>query len=152
MEKKVYVGMAADILHKGHINILNEASKYGKVTVGLLNDEAIKSYKREPIINYENRYIVMENLKMVDSVIEQKTHDYTDNLKLIRPDYVVHGNDWIEGQSEVRKKVIETLSEIGGELIEVPYTKGISTTDIINKIVFDTNYDNHVKYTESQGY
>ena len=51
MEKKVYVGMSADILHKGHINLLNEASKYGTVTVGLLNDEAIKSYKREPIIN-----------------------------------------------------------------------------------------------------
>ena len=134
MEKKVYVGMAADILHKGHINLLNEASKYGRVTVGLLNDEAIKSYKREPIINYENRYIVISSLKMVESVIEQKTHDYTDNLKLIRPDYVVHGNDWIDGQSGVRGKVIETLSEIGGELIEVPYTKGISTTDIINKI------------------
>ena len=135
MEKKVYVGMAADILHKGHINLLNEASKYGRVTVGLLNDEAIKSYKREPIINYENRYIVISSLKMVESVIEQKTHDYTDNLKLIRPDYVVHGNDWIDGQSGVRGKVIETLSEIGGELIEVPYTEGISTTDIINKII-----------------
>ena len=137
MGKKVYVGMAADILHKGHINLLNEASKYGEVTVGLLNDEAIKSYKREPIINYENRYIVMQSLKMVNNIIEQKTHDYTDNLKLIRPDYVVHGNDWIEGQSEVRIKVIETLSEIGGKLIEVPYTKGISTTDIINKIKYN---------------
>ena len=134
MEKIVYVGMAADILHKGHINLLNEASKYGRVTVGLLNDEAIESYKRKPIIDYENRFIVINSLKMVDSIIEQKTHDYTDNLKLIRPNYVVHGNDWIDGQSEVREKVIETLKEIGGELIEVPYTQGISTTHIINKI------------------
>tara|TARA_Y100000768_G_scaffold243498_1_gene184515 strand:+ start:3918 stop:4151 length:234 start_codon:yes stop_codon:yes gene_type:complete len=77
---------------------------------------------------------------MVESVIEQKTHDYTDNLKLIRPDYVVHGNDWIDGQSEVRKKVIETLTEIGGELIEVPYTQGISTTHIINKINNNINF------------
>ena len=135
MEKKVYVGMAADILHKGHINLLNEASKYGKITLGLLNDEAIESYKRKPIINYENRYIVMNSLKMIDNIIEQKTHDYTDNIKLIKPDYVVHADDWIEGQSEIRKKVIETLSDIGGELIEVPYTKGISTTDIIDKII-----------------
>lgn len=132
--EKVYVGMAADIIHKGHINLLNEASKYGKVIVGLLNDEAIQSYKREPIINYENRYIVISNLKMVDSVIQQKTHDYTENIKLIKPKYVVHGDDWIDGQSEVRNKVIQILSEIGGELIEVPYTKDISTTDIINKI------------------
>lgn len=134
MNKKVYVGMAADILHKGHINLLNEASKYGDVTVGLLNDEAIKSYKREPIINYENRYIVMKSLKMVDNIIEQKTHDYTDNLRLLKPDYVVHGDDWIEGQSIVREKVINVLSEFNGTLIEVPYTEGISTTDIIVKI------------------
>jgi len=134
MEKKVYVGMSADIIHKGHINLLNEASKYGKVIVGLLTDEAIESYKRKPIINYENRYIVVSNLKMVDKVVEQKTHDYTDNLKNIKPEYVVHGDDWISGQSVVRNNVIKTLSEIGGELIEVPYTQGISTTDIIGKI------------------
>ena len=134
MEKIVYVGMAADIIHKGHINLLNEASKYGKVIVGLLTDEAIESYKRKPIINYENRYIVISNLKMVDEVIMQKTHDYTDNLKIIKPNYVVHGDDWISGQSVVRNNVIKTLSEIGGELIEVPYTQGISTTDIIYKI------------------
>ena len=130
----VYVGMAADILHKGHINLLNEASKYGKIIVGLLTDDAIESYKRKPIINYENRYIVISNLKMVDKVVEQNTHDYTENLKLIKPDYVVHADDWISGQSVVRNNVIKTLSEIGGELIEVPYTQGISTTDIINKI------------------
>ena len=130
----VYVGMAADILHKGHINLLNEASKYGKVVVGLLTDDAIESYKRKPIINYENRYTVISNLKMVDKVIMQKTHDYTDNLKFIKPNYVVHGDDWISGQSVVRDNVIKILSEIGGELIEVPYTQGISTTDIIYKI------------------
>ncbi len=130
----VYVGMAADILHKGHINLLNEASKYGKVIVGLLTDDAIESYKRKPIINYENRYTVISNLKMVDKVILQKTHDYTDNIRKIKPAFVVHGDDWISGQSVVRDNVIKILSEIGGELIEVPYTQGISTTDIIYKI------------------
>tara|TARA_B110001469_G_scaffold126806_1_gene145502 strand:+ start:10495 stop:10938 length:444 start_codon:yes stop_codon:yes gene_type:complete len=132
--KTIYVGMSADILHTGHINLLNEASKYGKVIVGLLNDSAITSYKRKPIINYENRFIVISNLKMVDEVVEQKTHDYTDNLKIIKPDYVLHGDDWIKCQSSVRKNVIKTLQEYGGVLIEVPYTPGISTTYIINKI------------------
>jgi len=137
MGKIVYVGMAADIIHSGHINLLNEASKYGTIIVGLLTDKAIESYKRIPILNYENRYIVISNLKMVDKVIKQKTHDYTDNLELIKPNYVIHGDDWIRsdgGQSSIRSKVIETLSKIGGELIEVPYTQGISTTEIIHKI------------------
>ena len=134
MEKVVYVGMSADIIHKGHINLLNEAAKYGKVVVGLLTDEAIESYKREPIINYDNRYIVISNLRQVDKVIKQETHDYTDNILTLRPDYVVHGDDWIQGQTEIRGKVISTLTEIGGELIEVPYTQGISTTEIIGKI------------------
>jgi len=134
MEKNVYVGMAADILHSGHINLLTEASKYGRVTVGLLTDEAIESYKRKPIIGYEDRYIVISHLNMVDNVIEQRTHDYTENILKVKPDYVVHGDDWIHGQSDVRDGVINTLSEIGGELIEIPYTHGISTTDIIHKI------------------
>ncbi len=68
MEKTVYVGMAADIIHKGHINLLNEASKYGKVTVGLLTDEALESYKRKPIINYENRHIVISSLRQVHKI------------------------------------------------------------------------------------
>ena len=134
MDKVVYVGMSADIIHKGHINLLNEASKYGKVVVGLLTDEAIESYKREPIINYDNRYIVISSLRQVHKVIQQDTHDYTDNLLTVRPNYVVHGDDWIQGQTEIRDKVISTLTEIGGELIEVPYTQGISTTEIIGKI------------------
>ena len=134
MEKTVYVGMAADIIHKGHINLLNEASKYGKVVVGLLTDEAIESYKRKPIINYENRYIVVSSLQQVHKTIKQETHDYTDNIMLVKPDYVVHGDDWIQGQSIIRDKVVKTLTEIGGELIEVPYTSGISTTEIIGKI------------------
>jgi cytidyltransferase-like protein len=134
MDKIVYVGMSADIIHKGHINLLNEASKYGKVIVGLLTDEAIEEYKRTPIINYENRYIVISSMKQVSKVIKQETHDYSDNIVLLKPNYVVHGDDWIQGQSKIRDKVIVKLSEIGGELIEVPYTQGISTTDIINKI------------------
>ena len=131
----VYVGMSADIIHKGHINLLNEASKYGKVIVGLLTDEAIESYKRKPIINYENRHIVISHLKMIDKVIQQESKYWGNNIKLLQPDYVVHGDDWNIGvMNDIKRDVVKTLSEIGGELIEVPYTSGISTTEIIGKI------------------
>ena len=126
---KVYVGMSADLIHPGHINILNEASKYGSVIVGLLTDEAIASYKRLPSLNYEQRKQIIENIKGVDEVIPQTTLDYVENLKKIKPSYVVHGDDWKTGvQSKVRDRVIKCLEEWGGELIEPEYTKNISST------------------------
>ena len=97
MSKLVYVGMSADLIHPGHMNILKEASRYGKVIVGLLTDKAISSYKRLPSLTYEQRRIVIENIKFVHKVIPQNTLDYTTNLELCRPDYVVHGDDWKEG-------------------------------------------------------
>jgi phosphoenolpyruvate phosphomutase len=132
-KKTVYVGMSADIIHPGHLNIINEARKLGKVIVGVLTDEAIASYKRLPYLNYEQRFIIVSNLKGVDEVIPQFTLDYTPNLKKIRPDYVVHGDDWKDGlQKEVRQKVIDILAAWGGQVIDVPYTKGISST-ILNE-------------------
>ena len=126
---KVYVGMSADLIHPGHINILNEASKYGSVIVGLLTDEAIASYKRLPSLNYEQRKQIIENIKGVDEVIPQTTLDYVENLKKIKPSYVVHGDDWKTGvQSKVRDRVIKCLEEWGGALIEPEYTKNISST------------------------
>ena len=126
---KVYVGMSADLIHPGHINILNEASKYGSVIVGLLTDEAIASYKRLPSLTYEQRKQIIENIKGVDEVIPQMTLDYVENLKKIKPSYVVHGDDWKTGvQSKVRDRVIKCLEEWGGELIEPEYTKNISST------------------------
>jgi len=126
---KVYVGMSADLIHPGHINILNEASKYGSVIVVLLTDEAIASYKRLPSLTYEQRKQIIENIKGVDEVIPQTTLDYVENLKKIKPSYVVHGDDWKTGvQSKVRDRVIKCLEEWGGELIEPEYTKNISST------------------------
>ena len=133
-KKTVYVGLSADIIHHGHINILNTASNYGNITVGLLTDEAIESYKRVPINTYNDRLKVIKNMKNITNIIPQTTLDYRPNLRKIKPDYVVHGSDWKEGpQAEVRKQVIETLSEWGGEVIEPKYTSGVSTTAIINK-------------------
>lgn len=140
MEKKnrkkiVYVGLAADILHKGHINIIEKAKNLGEVIVGLLTDEAISSYKKLPYLNYEQREIVVKNMKSVSKVVPQKTLSYIDNLKLLKPDYVVHGDDWKKGiQKKTRSDVIRTLKKWSGKLIEPKYTSGISSTKIKKKI------------------
>ena len=134
-KKKVYVGLAADILHEGHINILQIASKLGDVTVGLLTDSAISSYKKLPHLYYRQREIIVKNIKFVKEVLPQTTLDYTKNLLRLRPDYVVHGDDWRSGiQKNVRKQVIKTLKKWSGKIIEPRYTKNISSTKIRNKI------------------
>ena len=130
--KKVYVSMVADFWHAGHDNIIRNAEKYGDVTVGLLTDEAVASYKRVPVQPYEMRKKVVENIKGVSKVIPQTTLDYRPNLRVLKPDYVVNGDDWRTGvQKETRQQVIGVLKEWGGELVEIPYTKGISSTLII---------------------
>ena len=134
-KKKVYVGLSADIIHKGHINILKTASTYGDVIVGLLTDKAIASYKSIPYLNYEKRKVVIENIKYVKKVIPQETLDYVENLKLIKPHYVVHGDDWKNGvQKKTRARVIKVLKKWSGKLIEPTYTKNISSTSIKKEI------------------
>ena len=134
--KKVYVGLSADILHKGHINILKTASKYGDVYVGLLTDSAIASYKNIPYLDFEKRKVVIENIKFVKKVVPQKTLDYVENLKMIKPDYVVHGDDWKKGiQQKTRKRVIDALKKWSGKLIEPKYTENISSTSIKKEMI-----------------
>ncbi|WP_461615727.1 phosphoenolpyruvate mutase [Clostridium sp. Marseille-QA1073] len=131
--KKVYLAISADIIHNGHINIIKKASELGEVIVGVLTDEVIASYKRFPILNYEQRKNIVENIKGVKCVVPQKTLDYTENLLLLKPHYVVHGDDWENGvQSSIRKKVIEVLKHWDGELVEFKYTSGVSITQIDN--------------------
>ena len=130
--KIVYIGMSADLIHQGHLNIIAEGRKLGKVIIGLLTDEAIASYKRLPLIAFDERKLIVENMKGVEKVVPQSTLDYVPNLKEIKPDFVVHGDDWKSGiQKEVRKRVLETIAEWGGELVEPKYTEGISSTDLI---------------------
>ena len=127
--KKVYCGMSADIIHTGHLNIIHEAAKLGEVTVGVLTDEAIASYKRLPYLTYEQRAEIVANIKDVACVIPQTTLDYVPNLMVIKPDYVVHGDDWLTGvQQETRQRVIDCISAWNGKVIDVPYTPGISST------------------------
>lgn len=131
MTKTVYVGMSADLIHPGHLNIIRKAAELGEVTIGLLTDEAIASYKRLPYMTYEQRRIVVESIKGVAKVVPQSSLDYAPNLREYRPDYVVHGDDWREGvQKRTRERVIDTLKEWGGELVEVTYTPGISSTQL----------------------
>jgi phosphoenolpyruvate phosphomutase / 2-hydroxyethylphosphonate cytidylyltransferase len=138
--KIVYIGLSADILHEGHINIIKTAKKYGKIVVGLLTDKAIASYKNIPHLSYNQREIVLKNIKFISKIIPQKTLDYTYNLNLVRPNFVVHGDDWKNGvQKPIRLKVIKTLKKWGGKLIEPKYTKNISST-IIKKKISDTMY------------
>lgn len=136
--KIVYLSMNADILHYGHINILKIASKYGKVILGLMTNSAIKTYKKNPIIfNYNERKIIVENIKFVHTVVPQKSLSYRSNLIKYKPDFVVHGDDWKRGvQQKTRLEVINTLAEWGGKLIEPKYTKKISSSLIKTKLKY----------------
>ena len=129
LKKLVYVGLSADILHEGHINILKIANKLGDVIVGLLTDEAITSYKKIPHLSYKQREIVLKNIKFVKKVIPQNTLDYRPNLKTLKPKFVVHGDDWKTGlQKNTRSQVINTLRKWNGKLVEPKYTKDISSS------------------------
>ncbi|MBQ8654473.1 MAG: phosphoenolpyruvate mutase [Clostridia bacterium] len=121
--KQVYICFSTDILHNGHLAILKKAAALGEVTVGLLTDEAVASFKHYPLIPLEERIQMFESLKGVSSVVVQEELDYTTILRRLKPDIVVHGDDWQVGyQANIRQKVVEVLREWGGELVEYPYT------------------------------
>lgn len=128
---KVYMAMSADIVHQGHLNVINQARNLGDVIVGLHTDDVIRGYWRNPIMKYDERKEVIENIKGVIEVIPQDTLDQVSNILKVRPEYVVHGDDWKEGQQkELRENVINALNTYGGKLIEVPYTKGVSISKL----------------------
>jgi phosphoenolpyruvate phosphomutase len=134
--KTVYVAMSADIIHQGHLRVINEARNLGDVIVGLHTDDVIRGYWRNPIMKYEERKEVVSNIKGVISVFPQDSLDQVQNLIDIKPDYVVHGDDWLEGsQKELREKVIDAIKEWGGELVEVPYTHGVSISKLDEELM-----------------
>ena len=123
-DKVVYMCFSTDIIHGGHIAIIKKAQSLGRLVVGLLSDEAVAGYKRFPLIPFSERKEMMENITGVYRVIEQNKLSYKDNLMLLKPDIVVHGDDWKEGvQKQIRNEVIETLASYGGELVEFSYAK-----------------------------
>ncbi|EGC77160.1 phosphoenolpyruvate mutase [Treponema denticola] len=135
MGKRVYLGLTADIIHPGIINIINEGAKHGQLIIGLLTDSAIVSHKRLPYLTYEQRKQVVENIKGVSEVVPQEDWSYIPNLKKLKPDFIIHGDDWKSGSlSKIRDEVIEVMKEWGGEVIEVPYTKGINSSALASNM------------------
>ena len=115
---------STDMIHSGHIEIIRKAEKLGNLIIGVMSDEAVASYKRFPLLPYEERKTMFENITGVTKVVEQKTLSYKDVLEKYRPDIVVHGDDWKEGfQKPLRNEVCTILASYGGQLVEFPYSK-----------------------------
>ena len=128
--------MGADVIHSGQLNIINKAKKYGDIIIGLFTDAAIAEYKSFPLINFQQRLEIMKNIKGVQKIIKQDTWDYSKNLKMIKPNYLIHGDDWKNGsQSAERKTLINTMKLWNGKVIEPSYTKGISSNLIKKKLI-----------------
>ena len=126
---QVYVGISGDFIHHGIINIIEQAATYGEVIVGCLTDAAITEFKPLPILSFEHRKRVLENIKGVSKVIAQEDWDYSVNLKALKPDFMIHGDDWHEGpMSRIRENCVEVLTSYGGKLIEIPYTSDVSAS------------------------
>ncbi len=121
--RTVYMCFSADVLHSGHMAIIRKAARLGKLTIGVLSDEAVASYKRFPILPAEERMALFANIRGVDRVVEQRTLSYRETLLELRPDIVVHGDNWRQGfQRELRREVMDTLESYGGRLVEFPYS------------------------------
>lgn len=145
--KSVYLGMSMDILHHGHVNIINEAAKYGQLTIGLLTDEVISRNKRVPMLKFEERKKILQNIVGVHEVIVQEEWSYVANIKMLKPDYFFHGDDWLEGPlASIRNEVLLALASYGGELVEIPYTQGVSSTGLVDeKIKIGVSPDERTK-------
>ncbi len=123
MAKKVYTCFCTDVIHEGHMNILKRAAEYGDVYVGVLSDEAMVGFNRFPTISLEQRMEIVKETGLVREVLIQHDVMYDQILKEVRPDYVVHGDNWTEGpEAAIRENVLVNLKKIGGDLIEIPYT------------------------------
>ena len=130
-KKTVYLGMVGDIMHPGLINIINEATKYGDVMIGLYTDKAIATHSRLPFLTYEQRKNVIENIKGVSTIVPQDDWSYVPNLVKYKPDYIIHGDDWqYNSMKYIRDEVFKIMESLGGEVIEIPYTKGISSSSL----------------------
>ena len=135
MKKTVYISLTADSIHHGHMKLFETARKYGDIIIGLLSDKAVAEHKRIPYLNFEQRKKILINFKGVKSVIEQNEWDYSKNIKSLKPDFLVHGDDWKTGHmSEIRRKVLKIMKSYGGKLIEIPYTKGVSSSALTNHL------------------
>ena len=135
MSKTVYLGMIGDIMHPGLINIINEGAKYGDVVIGLFTDKAIATHKRLPYLTYEQRKAVVESIKGVSKIVPQDEWSYVPNMEKYKPDYIIHGDDWLVGPDKyIRDEVFKVMERQGGKVIEIPYTKGITSSGLASEI------------------
>ena len=135
MAKTVYLGMIGDIMHPGLINIINEGAKYGDVIIGLYTDKAIATHKRLPYLTYEQRETVVRSIHGVADVVPQDDWSYVPNLVKYKPDYIIHGDDWLEGPDKyIRNEVFKVMESLGGKVIEIPYTKGITSSGLAEEM------------------
>ena len=135
MAKKVYLGMIADIMHPGLINIINKGAEYGDVIIGLFTDKAIATHKRLPYLTYEQRETVVRSIHGVADVVPQDDWSYVPNLVKYKPDYIIHGDDWLEGPDKyIRDEVFKVMEALGGKVIEIPYTKGITSSGLAEEL------------------
>lgn len=126
--KKVYTCFCTDIIHEGHFNIIKEAQKYGEVTIGVLSDEAMVRFNRFPAVSFEERINIINGIQGVSKVIVQKEVMYNHIIQELHPDYVIHGDNWVEGPMKaIRENVVRLLAEYGGQVIDVPYTYNENT-------------------------
>ena len=131
--KKVFISLTAESIHHGHIKLIDEGKKHGDIVIGLLTDNAVAKHKRLPLLNFDQRKTIIENISGVSEVIAQDEWDDSIIIEKLRPEYVIHGDDWLSGpQLRLRDNVIKTLNKYNGKLIELPYTKGISSEAISN--------------------
>jgi glycerol-3-phosphate cytidylyltransferase len=139
MKKKIYLGLSLDIIHHGHINLINKAAKMGDLIVGLLTDKAISGHKKLPLLDYNQRKLILENIAGVTKVVPQNEWEYSKNILKYKPDIFIHGDDWnINKEGKLLKKnAIKAIKQIKSKLIEIPHTKNISSHSLRNKI-FET--------------
>ena len=129
--RTVYMCFSTDIIHGGHIAIIKKAQKLGKLIIGVLSDEAVTSYKRLPLVPASERKVMFENVAGVYKVVDQNTLSYKANLEALKPDIVVHGDDWCTGfQKPIRDEVVSSLASYGGKLVEYPYSSDQKYADI----------------------
>ena len=133
--KTVYILFATDVIHEGHINVVKEAKKYGKVIGGVLCDAAMIRFNRFPTVSFDERVRMVKDIPEVDEVIVQNETLYENTLRKIKPDYVIHGDNWCEGpEKAIRDNAIRVMNELGGEVIEVPYTRNENVKKIDDRI------------------
>ena len=132
-KKTAYISLTADTIHHGHMKLFEKAREFGDIIIGLMTSKAVAEFKRIPILTFEQRKKILVNFAGVKQIVKQDSWDYSPYVKKIKPDYLIHGDDWKVGyQKEIRQKVIKALRSYGGKLIEIPYTKGVSSSALSN--------------------